>query len=83
MDYTQRYRELRAAGRDRDLALAVLRREGARFIQCMKAVYEVDGLSLGECKAVVHQSPAWSDEAEAREAFWDEVIWLLEEEAGA
>jgi hypothetical protein len=82
-DYTQRYRALRAAGRERDVALGILRRAGARFIQCMKAVYEVDGLPVGECKMVVHRSLAWSDEFAAREVFWDEVIRLLEGEANA
>jgi hypothetical protein len=79
MDYTQRYRELRAKGIERDVALGVIRREGARFIHCMKAVHEADGLAAGECKSVVHQSPAWADESEAREAFWDEVTRLAEE----
>ena len=46
----------------------------------MKALHEVDGLPVTECKAVVHRSAAWSDGFEAREAFWDEVIRLLEGE---
>ena len=76
MDCTQRYRQLRATGKDRDIVLGVLRRKGASFIQCVKAMYEVDCLSLDECKVIVHQSPAWSDEVTTREAFWDEIIRL-------
>jgi hypothetical protein len=79
MDFMQRYRELRSGGQGRDVALGALRREGARFIHCIKAVFDVDGLPLGECKAAVHLSPAWSDEHEAREEFWDEVARLIEE----
>jgi hypothetical protein len=63
------------------MALAIIRREGAGFVQCIKAVYEVDRLSLSECKAAVHRSTAWSDESENREKFWDEVIRLFEQES--
>jgi len=51
----------------------MIRREGAGFVHCVKAVVEADGLSLGDAKTLVHQSPAWADESEAREAFWDDV----------
>jgi hypothetical protein len=83
MDYSQRYHELRAAGHGRDVALGVLRREGASFILCIKAVVDDDRVSVSEAKSIVHRSPAWYDEREAREAFWDEVIRHLESECRA
>jgi hypothetical protein len=83
MDYSQRYRELHESGHGRDVALGVLRREGATFILCIKAVVDIDRVSISEAKSIVHRSPAWSDEREARENFWDEVIRLLESESSA
>ena len=83
MDYTQRYRELRATGHDRDVVLGVLRRQGAQLVHCIKAVVEVDHVSMGEAKSLVHRSPACSDERQAREAFWDEIIRLVESESRA
>ena len=77
--YTERYRALRRAGADRDVALGVLRGEGARFLLCIVAVARVDCLSFGEAKAAVHHSPAWADEYADRECFWDEVARLLGE----
>lgn len=78
MDYSQRYRKLLSSGRGRDLALGVLREEGADFIACVKAIYEVERLSLRECKLVAHKSPAWSGERQTREAFWNDVASLIE-----
>jgi hypothetical protein len=72
-DYIFRYRRLRTDGLDRDTALGVLRQEGASFFDCMVAAAKTDGLSAGDAKAAVHQSPAWADEYEAREEFWREI----------
>jgi hypothetical protein len=81
--HVERYRELRTSGCDRDVALGVLRQSGASFLFCMKAIYDVDGLRLDECKKAVHHSPAWSDEFDDREAFWDEVARQLRIEMDA
>ena len=78
MDFVQRYRELRLAGHSRDVALGVIRREGANFLQSMKVLYNVEGFSVGDAKTVVHTSPAWADEHDERETFWEEVGRCLE-----
>jgi hypothetical protein len=72
------YRSLREGGMGRDGALAEIRKAGASFIESIQAVKDVDGLSLGECKKVVHESPAWENEFRHRESFWDEAITALE-----
>lgn len=81
--HVERYRALRSSGCNRDVALGVLRQSGASFLICMKAIYEVDGLPLDECKKAVHHSPAWSDKFEDREEFWDDVIRQLRIEMDA
>jgi hypothetical protein len=78
MGFTERFRELRTCGHDRDVALGVLRRSGASFIDCVRSVREVERMSLRDAKLVVHQSHAWSDDRQAREAFWDSVIRAIE-----
>jgi hypothetical protein len=83
MDFIQRYRELRLAGHGCDVALGVIRSEGAGFIQRMKALHDVDALTVAEAKATVHQSPAWADNRADREEFWDEVIAILQAETRA
>lgn len=83
MDFVHRYRELREAGQDRDIAIGVLRREGANFLRCIQALHDVEGLSLSACKDIVHRSPAWFEERESRDVFWDEVIRLLNQEAAS
>ena len=79
--FIERYSELRAVGRERDVAIGVLRKEGATFLFCIVALYRVDGLSLGDAKAAVHNSPALSDGVEDREAFWNAVYKTIEEMA--
>ena len=66
----------------RDVALGVIRREGAGFIHCIKALHDVDGFAVAEAKAAVHHSPSWEDDRAGREAFWEEVIAILQDETG-
>jgi hypothetical protein len=80
MDYVSRYRELRDSGQGQDAAIGALRREGARFFWCLRAVCEVDDLSFCESRDAVHHSPAWSDGYAAREAIWIGVLGLVEEQ---
>jgi hypothetical protein len=49
-------------------------------MESIQAVKDVDGLPLGECKRVVHQSSAWANGFNHRERFWDEAIAALEAE---
>ena len=77
--FIERCRELRAAGHDRNEALELLRREGARFFVCMVAVCKVDEVSIEVGKAMVHGSPAWSDGFDDRERFCADVRLELQE----
>lgn len=60
-DYSTLLREALNRGFSADLALAALRERGATLIDCVKAVREVQGLSLSEAKQLVDGSGAWSD----------------------
>lgn len=76
--FNQSYRTLREGGMDRDAALAEIRKAGASFLESTVAVKEVDGLTIVDSKRVIHESPAWADEAKDQERFWDEAIASLE-----
>ena len=75
------YAGLVAQGATVEAALSQLRVEGATPVEAIKAIREVQGISLGEAKQIFSQSPAWSKEVLAGNALHDEVISLLERES--
>jgi ribosomal protein L7/L12 len=76
---TRRFRELRAGGRDVQNSLATLRREGASQFDSVKAVREVESVTLGEAKVIVDASSAWADTRESNESLRDSTITPLDE----
>ncbi len=66
-------RTLRAkSGTVEDMVL-FLRRAGFWKIDTIKALRELEGMTLPEAKTAVHLSPAWSDRYEADEALHDQA----------
>jgi len=53
--------KLRGENQSNDEILSRLREAGYHRISCMKAFIAIDGLSLGDAKIFVLESPAWSD----------------------
>jgi len=64
-----------------DAALAALRRRGATPIDSIKAVREVNAVSLGEAKRLVAESPTWDDVREAHDRLVEELLAILESNA--
>lgn len=60
-DYSTLLREALNRGFSAELALAALRERGVTLIDCVKAVREVQVLSLSEAKRLVDDSQAWRD----------------------
>lgn len=58
--------------------LQELRARGAGQIDCIKAVREIAGISLGEAKEIVHYSRTWADMREASEALHETAYKALE-----
>lgn len=52
---------LRKEGARTDEWLLELRRAGATQVDAVKLVRELEGISLGNAKAVVDESPVWQD----------------------
>jgi hypothetical protein len=67
-----------AMGHTLDDALAELRSSGATPVETIKAIYDVNGVDLGEAKRIFASSPAWASEARAADALHDEVFSILE-----
>jgi ribosomal protein L7/L12 len=69
-----------AAGKTLEDVLVDLRASGLWFIPCIKAVRELTGVSLGQAKAIVHNSEAFAVDRNDREEFWSELVTALEQE---
>jgi ribosomal protein L7/L12 len=54
-------RALYRLGATREQILALLRTKGATPIECIKALQELEGLSLADAKHAMHTSECWSD----------------------
>ncbi len=50
-----------------------LRRAGFWKMESIKALRELEGMTLPEAKAAVHLSPTWSDRYESDEALYDQL----------
>jgi hypothetical protein len=61
-----------------DAALSALRRNGATPIDSIKAVREVCGVSLGEAKKLVADSPTWDDIRDAHDRLVEDLISFME-----
>jgi hypothetical protein len=72
--FTDLARTSLAAGTTYDDLIADLRRQGLEKIDCIIALREATGMSIGEVKPLVHVSPAWSDRRESDEQF-EEQFW--------
>jgi ribosomal protein L7/L12 len=79
MDETDRFRALLKDGRSRDDALSAMRRAGASPIGCIKAIHEVEQVSLAEAKRLFSESASWADIHRSHEAFADELETLATE----
>jgi hypothetical protein len=78
IDYAQMLRKLLNAGSPLNASLQVLRNQNASLMQCIKAVYEVRGVTVLEAKRVVLLSPAFADKLE-RQSFADTLETELDE----
>ncbi len=72
--FTDLARTSLAAGTTYDDLIADLRRQGLEKIDCIIALREATGMSIGEVKPLVHVSFAWSDRRESDEQF-EEQFW--------
>lgn len=71
-------RTLRAKGSTVEDVLLFLRRAGFWKLESIKALRDLEGMTISEAKAAVHLSPVWSDRYEADEAFHDQLESELE-----
>ncbi|MGV9295025.1 hypothetical protein [Amycolatopsis sp. NPDC003676] len=60
-EYDDDARRLLGQGIELDEVIAELRRIGCPKIGCMDVLSRIAGVSLGEAKLLVHNSPAWDD----------------------
>ena len=77
-DYSTLLREATSRGYSLDLALTVLREQGASPIDSIKAVREVTGVSLTEAKKLVSGSKTWEDIRDSHARFVDEIADAFE-----
>jgi hypothetical protein len=72
LDVPHQVESLLRAGRMEE-ALDALRRLGFPFLQAIRAVRQVTGLPLDECKRLVHLSAVWRDSRADRDEFYAEL----------
>ena len=78
--YTALFATEVANGASLEEALALLRSQGATPVDAIKAIYTVQGVSLGEAKQLFTRSPAWAREVQAGDALHEEITALLSKE---
>jgi ribosomal protein L7/L12 len=78
--FTELFANLKVQGTVTEAALARLHAAGASPIQTIKAIREVQAVSLGEAKRVFSESAAWSMEDRDGDALHAEIIALFEQE---
>ncbi|WP_084047739.1 hypothetical protein [Deinococcus hopiensis] len=71
-------RTLQAAGGTVEDVLLFLRRAGFWKMDSIRALRELEGMTLGEAKIAVHAGPTWSDRYEMDEALHDQVEAALD-----
>jgi ribosomal protein L7/L12 len=79
-DYPALLQEKLDQGVDLDTALTSLRSQGASILDSIKAVREVQAVSLGDAKQLVAGSPAWDDLREDHNRFIDETLAVFKAE---
>jgi hypothetical protein len=67
-----------ATGVPLEVALATLREQGGTIIQSIKAVREVQSITLGEAKQIVALSATWDDYREGHDRMIHEILAAFE-----
>jgi len=67
-------------GQSLEVGLARLRAQGATPVETIKAICQVQQISLVEAKQLFAASPAWALEAAAGSALHEKIISLLSKE---
>jgi hypothetical protein len=78
--FTALFPSLVARGASVEAALSELRSAGASPIQAIKAIHDVQVVSLGEAKRVFSESPAWAQEVRDGDALHAELTAIMEKE---
>lgn len=76
-NYADLFRQALADGHLIDSALDLLRQSGAGVIESIKAVRETHGVSLGEAKRLVAESPVWMDARDPHNQLVEEILAAL------
>ena len=79
----ERARRSYSSSGDIEQVIDDLRGAGLTMTECIKAVMELQGVSLGEAKNTVHFSNAWSGLRETHDAAHESLARALTDELGS
>ena len=78
--FSSDYRDLLGSGLSSELALSEMRSRGATPIETIRAIVEVQGLSLEDAKNTFASSQAWHNEVKRADELHQELLAELRRE---